>query len=127
MLLTETIFNPFGNVAHLEYWQWPVGLLLERQVVHFAAAGVRKSLVSLFQLAELLGIAGCGVIRVYTDGQKLEDALDGLQLRAGADLQNLVIVDEVRVRRHGLPSGTRRSAFRTGEQERCISLRSFLT
>ena len=85
-----------------------VPVFLVRGVVAGPGFRVRQDPVRLHELAELLFVGRLRVIRVELLGQVAEDALNRVFVRTRADLEQLVVIDEIRGTHEYLPEPRRR-------------------
>ena len=69
--------------------------LVESRVVFGAAFRVREDGVGLLHAQELLEIAGLRIVGMEARRHDAEDAVDGLDVGLGADLERLVVIGSV--------------------------------
>jgi len=75
-------------------------VLLIKGIVALPLGGVLKSFVGVGERYKVGVIARFRIVRMVPRGQHPVDTLNSFQLRVGADLEQLIVIDEIGIRRH---------------------------
>jgi hypothetical protein len=84
------------------------------EIISRASFPIREDFVGAGEPQESAGICRVRVVSVVAVREQPEDALNGFKFGGGADLQKLVIIDELRILQSNLPRATHPTSLRPG-------------